>query len=299
MAILTDNMRGALLMTLSMSAFTVNDTLMKLASDEVAFHQGIFFRGLMITAGLLLMGLYQRRLKFKVSRRDGYLIALRSLAEVLGTWWFLTALYQMPLANLSAILQSLPLTVTLAAVIFFREPVGWRRLSAILVGFIGVILIVQPGTSGFSIYSLLGVATVIAVTVRDLASRRLSRDVPSILVAMGAAVGVTLYAGAFSYGEVWPALTFAAFAKLFGASLCLIAGYISAVAAMRVGEIGFVAPFRYASLLVALVLGFLVFGDWPDALTMTGASIVVATGLFTLYRERKTARKWPIGLRIR
>jgi len=299
MAVLTDNMRGALLMALSMTAFTVNDTLMKLASDEVAFHQSIFYRGVMITVGLLLMGLYQRRLTFRVSRRDGWLIALRSLAEVLGTWWFLTALYQMPIANLSAILQSLPLTVTLAAVLVFREPVGWKRLSAILVGFVGVILIVQPGTSGFSTYSLWGVAAVIAVTVRDLSSRRLSRDVPSLLVALGAAVGVSAYALLFSVGEVWPPLTFASGAKLFFAALCLMAGYISAVSAMRVGEIGFVAPFRYISLLVALILGLLVFGDWPNTLTLTGAAIVVATGLFTLYRERMLRRRAKLGLRIR
>ena len=86
--------------------------------------------------------------------------------------------------------------------------------------------------------------------------------------------------------------------KLAGAAACLTLGYISAVAAMRGGDIGFVAPFRYTSLLVALILGLVFFDDWPDPLTLAGAALVVATGLFTLYRERR--RKPAVhGLRIR
>ncbi len=291
MSKLSDNMRGALLMMLSMTAFTVNDMLMKLTSDEVSFYQAIFLRGCMITAGLVLFGLFTRRLSFAVDRRDWALIALRSLAEVISTWWFLWALYQIPIANLSAIMQSIPLTVTLAAMLFFKEQVGWKRMSAIAVGLIGVILIIQPGTDGFTIYSLLGVASVLGVTVRDLAARRISRAVPSIMVAIAAAIAVTLWSGAFSLGEVWQPMTFAAMLKLTFAALFLMVGYIAAVSAMRVGEIGFVAPFRYASLLVALILGLVVFGDWPDALTLIGAGIVVATGLFTLYRERIVRRR--------
>jgi S-adenosylmethionine uptake transporter len=218
-----------------------------------------------------------------------------------STIFFLTALFSIPLANLSAILQSLPLTVTLAAAIFFGEPVGWRRFVAIGIGFVGVTIIIRPGMDGFSVYSLYGVAAVIGVTFRDLASRRLSNTIPSSRVALSAALGVTVMAGIGSLvmREPWVALAIREWVLIGGASVCLMAGYISAVGAMRLGEIGFVAPFRYTSLLVALFLGYVLLDEWPDGWTLFGAGIVVATGLFTLYRERKNALKTPTGLRIR
>jgi S-adenosylmethionine uptake transporter len=216
-----------------------------------------------------------------------------------GTVFFLTALFKMPIANLSAILQALPLTVTLAAALFFKEPVGWRRLSAILIGFVGVVMIVQPGTDGFTIYSVFGIGAVVAVTVRDLGSRRLSREIPSGVVALAAATGVTVMAAIAGVGTAWVMPPAMAMAELAAAAVALMIGYVCAVSAMRTGDIGFVAPFRYVSLLVALVLGWFVFDEWPNALTLAGAMLVVATGLFTLYRERAAARAAPVGLRIR
>jgi len=295
---LSDNMRAAILMMLSMSAFTVNDALMKAASDEVPFFQAIALRGLMITAVLIVVALIWGNFTLRAAKRDWGLVALRTAAEAIGTLFFLTALFKMPIANLSAILQALPLTVTLAAALFLREPVGWRRLTAILIGFVGVILIVQPGTDGFSIYSVLGIAAVIAVTVRDLAARKLTATVPSILVALVAAVGVTAVALVAGTGEIWVIPSAKAALQLAAAAGCLAVGYIAAVTAMRGGDIGFVAPFRYTSLLVALILGLVFFGEWPNWLTLLGALIVVGTGLFTLYRERSV--KTPtIGLRVR
>lgn len=184
------------------------------------------------------------------------------------------------------------MTVTLAAALFFGETVGWRRIAAILIGFVGVAIIIRPGLDGFTAHSLYGVATVIAVTIRDMASRKLSADVPSSRIALMSAVGVTLFAGGGSMvlQEHWVATNAIETLLIFGAAVSLMIGYVTAVSGMRSGEIGFVAPFRYTSLLVALILGFVLFNEWPDALTMLGASIVVATGLFTIYREQKSSQ---------
>ncbi len=291
--ILSDNIRAALLIMTSMTAFTVNDALMKLAAPNLPFFQQIFIRGCMISVGLFALAALWGHLSYRPSRRDRGLTLLRTLAEAVGTVFFLTALFSMPIANLSAILQALPLTVTLAAAVFLGEAVGWRRIAAIVVGFIGVAIIIRPGMEGFTIFSVYGVAAVVAVTLRDLAARRLSPTIPSSRVALSAAVGVTALAaiGSILMGEVWVMPNATELALLAGAALCLMAGYTSAVAGMRTGEIGFVAPFRYTSLLVALILGLVLFDEWPDALTMLGAGIVVATGLFTLYRERQVRRK--------
>jgi drug/metabolite transporter (DMT)-like permease len=299
--ILSDNMRAALMMALSMTAFTVNDALMKLAAPNLPFFQQIVVRGVLITVGLFILAALWGHLGYRPSGKDRALTALRTFAEMFSTIFFLTALFSIPLANLSAILQSLPLTVTLAAAIFFGEPVGWRRFVAIGIGFVGVTIIIRPGMDGFSVYSLYGVAAVIGVTFRDLASRRLSKTIPSSRVALSAALGVTVMAGIGSLvmREQWVALAIREWVLIGGASVCLMAGYISAVGAMRLGEIGFVAPFRYTSLLVALFLGYVLLDEWPDGWTLFGAGIVVATGLFTLYRERKNALKTATGLRIR
>lgn len=302
---LSDNIRSALLIMASMAAFTVNDALMKLAAPGLPFFQQVFLRGCMICIGLWALAGIWGHMAHRPSRRDRGLMAIRTMAEALGTVLFLTALFSMPLAHLSAILQALPLTVTLAAAVFLGEGVGWRRLLAILVGFVGVAIIIRPGFEGFTVYSLFGVGAVIAVTFRDLAARRLSASIPSSRVALSAAVGVTLLAGVATVlrQESWVIPSLREGALLAGAAGCLMVGYIAAVAGMRLGDIGFVAPFRYTSLLVALILGWVIFGDWPDELTLLGAAIVVTTGLFTLFRERgaqRTSSGLPAkGLRIR
>ncbi|MBE0414451.1 DMT family transporter [Yoonia sp.] len=285
MAFLSDNIRGALLMMGAMCAYTVNDAFMKLVLADVPLFQAILFRGIGAVVCLTIMCKLLGQLRFNLSRRDWILLIVRTLGEVGGTFFFLTALFHMPIANVSAILQALPLAVSLAAAVFLGEALGWKRLIAICVGFAGVLLIIQPGGADFSLYSFYALAAVACVTLRDVVVRRMSTAVPSVFVALVAAVGVTALGGIGSTFIDLAPITLGSGLLLAGATAFLIFGYIFSVTAMRAGEIAFVAPFRYTSLLVALILGVLVFGEWPNLLTLIGTGIVVATGLFTLYRE--------------
>ena len=284
---LSDNMRGAGLMMIAMAAFTLNDTAMKTLSGEVPLFQAIFLRGALTTLWLYLLGRAMGGLKFRLSRRDWGAISLRTFCEGAATFLFLTALFNAPIANITAILQALPLTVALGAALFLGEPLGWRRIIAILVGFAGVLIIVRPGAEGFTVWSLYALAAVGFVTIRDLSVRRMSSHVPSLTVALVGAASITVAAGLISLYCGWVALGGGQVARLALASLFILAGYLSSVMTMRQGEIGFVAPFRYTGILWALVLGWVVFGDWPDNLTLLGAAIIVLMGLFTLWRERK------------
>ncbi|MEP5759493.1 MAG: DMT family transporter [Litoreibacter sp.] len=284
---LSDNMRGAGYMLAAMTAFTINDACMKALSGEVPLFQAIFMRSMMVVLLLSVLAWHQGIFRISIPMSDRKLIALRSAVEVAAAYFFISALFNMPIANVTAILQALPLTVSLAAAVFLGEALGWRRLSAILVGFIGVMLIVRPGGEGFSIYSVYVLLAVGCVTVRDLAARRMSPETPTLSVALLAAVSVLAMSGVGSIAESWVWPSSRGTILLFTASLFVIGGYIFSVSAMRSGEIGFVTQFRYASLLVALVLGLVFFSEFPDALTLVGSVIVVATGLFTLYRERK------------
>jgi S-adenosylmethionine uptake transporter len=290
MPALSDNMRGALLMVGSMTAFTLNDACMKALSDELPLMQALFLRGLVTSALILGFLVMTGRLDLRLARRDWILVTIRTVAEIAAAYFFLTALFNMPFANVSAILQALPLTITLAGAVFLGEAVGWRRLLAILVGFGGVMLIVRPGGDGFSIYSVYVLAAVLAVTLRDLATRRLSAAVPSMSVALVAAIGVGVASGLASIVEGWVQVSGLAALQLAGSGVFVMMGYLLSIMVMRVGDIGFVAPFRYTSLVVALIVGFVFFAEWPDTLTLVGAAIVVATGIFTLYREARVAR---------
>lgn len=294
---ISDNLRGVAYMCLSMLAFTVNDTFMKSVTAEVPLFQVIFLRGMIAISGLVGIGLVTGAFRQRLVGGDWRLIGLRSSAEVFATLSFLIALLHMELANLSAIMQALPLAVTLGAALVFGDRIGWRRMTAILVGFGGVMIIIRPGTSTFDGWSLMGVASVLAVVVRDLSVRRLGPHVPSIIVALGAAVvvalmglgfstlqGVTLFDGMTG----WQALTVGQMGRVAGAFL--IVGYLCAVTAMRWGDIGVVAPFRYTSLLWAIGLGFAAFGDLPDGWTLVGAATVVVSGIYTLLRERALRR---------
>lgn len=288
---MSPNMRGALLMMASMAAFTLNDTCIKATDKALPLFQLLTIRGVLST--LLIYGLARSlgTLRFDLSRRDWTLVALRSLSEVAAAYFFLTALLNMPLANVTAILQVLPLTVTLGAALFFREPLGWRRMVAILVGFCGMLLIVRPGAEGFGIDAIYALLAVLCVTARDLATRRMSADAPSMTVTLSASVSVLLFSAVASTGVEWQPLDMRLTLLLIGSSFFVLGGYLFSVMAMRMGDVSFVSPFRYTGLLWALVLGFVVFGDWPTDLTLIGAGIVVATGIFTLYRERKVAQR--------
>lgn len=281
------NMRGAALMTGSMTAFTINDTFVKLLGDSLPFFQFLFLRSLGATVLMVLLAWQAGALRLPSEQRDRRLMLWRSLAEMAAAYFFLTALINMPIANVTAILQALPLTVALGAAVFLREEVGWRRFLAIGIGLIGVFLIVRPGGEGFNIFGFYALLAVVSVTVRDLAARQLSEDVPSLTVATFGAFAILVFSGVgAAIGPDWQPVIGWDWAWLIGSILTIILAYLFSVSAMRNGEIGFVAPFRYTSLIVALFTGFFVFGEWPDALTLVGAAIVVATGLYTLWRER-------------
>lgn len=277
----------------SMAAFTLNDACIKATDGAMPLFQLLTIRSFLSSVMIFLLARRLGALDFRQSRSDWGLIVLRSLSEVGAAYFFLTALMNIPLANVTAVLQMLPLTVTIGAAVFFREKIGWRRMLAITIGFIGMLLIVRPGPDGFNIYAMYALIAVAFVTVRDLSTRRMSPQVPSMLVTLASAVAVLVFSALASTATQWEPLDGRLTLLLIGSSLFVVGGYVLSVTVMRVGEVSFVAPFRYTGLLWALILGWLVFGDWPDTVTFVGAAIVVLSGLFTLYRERSLSEDAP------
>ena len=271
----------------SMAAFTLNDVMVKLLADTMPLPQIVFLRGLLTTALLAATVAAFGKLSFRIPRGDRWKVALRTAFEVLTVVTFLTALVNMEIANATAILAALPLCVTLGAALLFREHVGWRRMAAIGIGAVGVMMIVQPGGDGFNAYSLLALLAVFLVTGRDLATRAFSNAVPLMSVAVLTAAAVCVFGGLMSLGVEWAPVggreaTFLALSALF-----IIGGYVLSIFVMRIGDVAVTSPFRYTALLFALGLGVVVFGEFPNALALAGAAVVMATGVFTLLRERR------------
>ncbi len=291
----SDNVTGALLMVGAMAGFTFNDTAMKAMAGDVPLYQLLFLRGILTTIAVAVMAWRMKVFAPSLPARDWQLIGLRTVAETGAAYFFLTALFNMPLANVTAILQALPLTVTLAAALVFREAVGWRRMLAILAGFVGVMLIVRPGASDFNAFSVYALIAVLCVTVRDLVTRRLSSATPSIFVTLVTSVAIMAVFGFASLAAPWAPMGGREVGLITVAATCIIAGYLFSIMVMRVGEISFVAPFRYTGLLWALLLGWVVFGEWPVWQTLLGAGVVTASGVFTLYREARLARRRPVA----
>ena len=181
---MSPNILGALVMMASMACFTLNDTLIKLTDGDVPLFQLLVLRGALTIALICALAGRVWTIHFNIMRRDWMWIFLRSGAELVATYCFLTALFHMPLANVTAILQALPLTVTLASAVLLGERFGAQRGAMICLGFVGVMLIVRPGGDGFNVWSLYALGAVVCATARDVLTRQLSQAVPGMTVTL-------------------------------------------------------------------------------------------------------------------
>ncbi len=287
---LSPNLRGAVYMIVAMIGFAFNDAITKHSSASMNMAQVMLVRGIFASTLIALLAWRQGAL---ASPRLAFhpLVALRALGESGGTLCFLLALAHLPLANVSAVMQALPLAVTMGAALFFGEGVGWRRWLAIITGFLGVMIVVRPGFEGFSSYSLLALASVAFCMFRDLVTKKIPAEIPTLLVSTTTATIITIL-GALLLVPMggWTPMSGSDLTLLAIAAVLVLIGYQFVILSMRTGDVSFIAPYRYTALLWSMLLGFFVFGDIPDSVMLLGSAIVVASGLYTFYRERVVGR---------
>lgn len=286
-----ENLRGSLLMTAAMLGFAIEDMFIKLLSATVPLGMVLILLG---TAGAAVFAILALMRGDALFSRDllARSVLIRNAGELIGTVGFITAIALTPLSSASAILQATPLVVTLGAALFLGEQVGWRRWSAILVGFAGVILIIRPGFDAFEPASLFAVMGVIGLALRDLATRTVPRAISSMqlssyafLTLVPAGMGMLAFTGdapRLLNGLEW---LFIAATVTFG-----VLSYYAIVAAMRIGDVAVITPFRYSRLVFALCFGVLFFGERPDLATLAGSALIVASGIYTFWREARLRR---------
>jgi drug/metabolite transporter (DMT)-like permease len=214
-------------------------------------------------------------------------VSLRIAGEIGGSALFLIAVSALPLANVTAIVQAMPLVLTCGAVLLLGEPVGWRRWLAIAAGFIGVLIIVRPGADGFSQFTLVALLSVGFYAMRDLVTKQIPTQIPTLFVSFLTTIAVALAGAAFTavHGD-WTVPSAHLLLLLAMAGATTVIGFQCGILALRVGDVSSVAPMRYSQMLYAMLLGYLVFGDVPDAAMVIGATIIVLSGIYTFHRER-------------
>ncbi len=287
-----NNLRPIGLMVIAMAFFTAADSFVKLSEQVMPVGQVLGIAGLAGMAIFATLGLSQGQPLVTRALLHPAVIG-RNLAELAGSIAMFTALSRVDLSTVAAILQATPLAVTLGAAVILREHVGWRRWGATLVGFAGVVLILRPGADSFRPDTLWALSAMAALALRDLLTRMVPPAMPMGLLASSgmAALALAGFGMLAVTDQNLTALSPRAGLTLAGMVATMAFGYAAIIGAMRTGEVAAVAPFRYARILFALAAGAVVFGDRPDAATLTGAAITVAAGLYIFLREAALARQ--------
>ena len=277
-------------MMMSMACFAVEDTFIKLLSARLPATQILFsigFGGALITLVLAIVLNVNLADKILLNKH----VISRTIADLFGALSFTSAMVLIPMSLLASILQATPLFVTLGAAILLGEKVGWRRWSAIFIGFLGVIIILQPGYGSFQLASLLGLAAVLCLALRDVVTRDMATEIPTLTVTFYACLAMGS-AGFIAYPFFGPPImptTYEAII-LICAAIIGLTGYFLLVLATRKGDVSVIAPFRYSRLLFSLGLASLILGEKLTLPILLGGLLVVSSGIYTFGRERRLVK---------
>ncbi len=285
-----DNSRAILLMTIAMAAFAVTDALIKEAAGAIGAMQCLLLTSVLSLAAFLpLVWKNGDRLFSRKALSPPMLV--RTFGEIIGAGGVVSALAILPLSLVVALLQAQPLALTAAAAIFLKETVGWRRWSAVSVGFVGMMVILRPGAEGFDVALLLPLLGVVGLTLRDLGTRLLPPDISTPLAASWALIAVGTVGGLGTFaGSGWTEMNAGMWGIVVAASITVAAAYWTITAALRLGEISAVAPFRYTRIIFAMLIAWFFLGERPDLWVWAGLAIIIASGLYSFWRERQIAR---------
>ncbi len=285
------NVIGSLWMVASMAAFAIEDSLFKAAAVTVPVGQMLMLFGAGGSIIFACLALWNKEPLYHADVLSPPM-RIRMCFEITGRLFYVLAVAITPLSSATAILQATPIVVVAGAAVFFGERVGWMRWAAIVVGLIGVMIVLRPGTDAFSPLSILAVIGMLGLAGRDLASRAAPKTLSTVLLGLYGFLTVIAAGGVFALWQgrafVWPEGQAAAF--ILGAICIGVFAYTALMKAMRTGEVSVVTPFRYTRLVFGVGLGVLVFGERLDGATIVGCALIVATGLFIMWRGKVAAR---------
>lgn len=288
---LNANQRGIALMVAAMALYVVNDMFVKLTTRHFSPAQVLAIRGLFASALVVAIAINSGELRNAraLTRR---IVGLRCVLEVTTAATSIAALSLAPLASVTAVTMAAPLIITVASFVLGWERVVAGRVVAVLAGLAGAALVVKPvaGLDALDWGLVLALLCAVSLAARDLVTRKIPPNVPSVLLALITTVAVCVAGFVFSSVETWPALARAETAILALAAVCAALGNYALIAACRGVDLSVVTPFRYSIIVWALILGFMVWGDTPDALSLLGIALICGAGVHSLRAARRAQR---------
>jgi drug/metabolite transporter (DMT)-like permease len=268
-----------------MLLFVGNDTLMKLAREVYPAGQAIALRTIFaVITGLAMVFALKEGRKLALALRP--IVLLRGMIESAVALSFIWALGLLPLGNITAILMASPLIIVVLAVVLRIERIGWRRTLAVIVGFLGVLLVVRPAADGFSAAALVALFSAVLVGWRDLLTRRIGPEIPSTVISLTTTVFVGAVALGYGLFETWQPSWRIETVYVAVAAVLVSTGSYFIVSAFRNTDIGVVSGYRYSVVVFAVIVGYIVWGEVPDAIAVAGIALIVGSGLYTMHRQR-------------
>lgn len=290
MASASANQRGIFAMLGAGFCFGTNDAMTKLASHYLPISEIVALRGIFAFTIALLIILFRREI-YALARIRNPALIFRALVEGCTGIVLIYSLSRMPLANVTAILMIQPFLLTIVGAAFLGESVGWRRWLAIGAGFAGMLLVMKPATSGFNSTTLVVLVATGLILARDLLTRKIPHNIPISIVVFGTSLVGSLVGLSGSFVEPWISPSpMGLFISLL-AALFLVAAFYLMTIAFRGTDVSVISPFRYAMIVNAVFLGYVLFGDVPDFVSVIGMAIIVCAGLYMLHRETANRRK--------
>lgn len=280
-----ENRRGVVFMLTAMSLFVMNDALMKLAREVYPAGQAIALRTIFaVLTGIALVLALREGDRLGMALRPRVL--LRGIIEALTALTFIWSLGHLPIANITAITMASPLLIVVLAVVLRIERVGWRRSFAVLIGFIGVLIVARPSADGFNAAALVALGSAVLVACRDLLTRSIGNEVPSTVISLTTTVLVGIVALGYGLSEDWQPVWRRETIYVALAAVLVASGSFFVIGAFRNTDVGFVSGYRYSVVVFAVLVGYLVWGDIPDPIAFAGIALIVGSGLYTMHRQR-------------
>ena len=274
-----------MLMVLAMGCLTLTDMLIKIASGMLPIGQ------VMVLYGMGALGVFWGLLRIKgesirLSPLTNPAVVWRNIGDLIAMNSMFLALAYVPLSTIGAVIQAVPILVTAAAALFLKEQVGVRRLSAIFIGFLGTLLIIQPGTATFDFTALLVLIAAMGMAMRDIATKLVRENLSTLLLSFYSCFLFIFSGSALLIAEGSPSTPDLTNIVILSAMIitgCL--GFFFMTEAVRLGDVSVVSPFRYTRLLFSMIAGILVLGEQVNATMLVGSALTIFSGLYIWRRE--------------
>jgi len=283
-----NNLKGLLLMLLGQLSFAINDTIVKysvkITENDFSTLNIIFIRGIFTSFFIFCMIIFFNNTKIKYIFINPKFY-LRAFFEVLTAIFFFSALILMPMANVYTLLMTTPFIVTLYAVIFIKEKVGIRRWSAVIVGFVGVIIVINPINLQFGYLFILPILAAFFLTMRDAVTKNIVNKENILEITLITSLFVMIFSGIGSIA-LKVQLDLSHIHLIFLSSIFLSIAYLFSVLTIFYAPLSLTAAIRYSVIVFGIILGYLLLDEVPSINMLIGALIISASGLFVIKRQK-------------